>query len=294
MNRIPKRVDKTVKSIYPRKIPYIFMQNSSDDLVSDEIAQNIHNFINTNPEYTYMFFDDDDSRAFILENFPREVINAFDELVPGAYKSDLFRYCFMYINGGVYLDINKTFAKNLKSVIDDDYDFISCIDRYAKFNYGLWQAILASPPGTSLMRECIKEVVANVQNKYYGINGLSPTGPLLIGNVFKRLYESGPLNPGIYFLGTDRIKLFIHDPYEYKIWDDNKNLIIFTDTHTRNSQQKIWDSKSKLHYSKLYIDHKIYMSEFRMIKNQLAYLNLTILMLFSVFIALYMASLRNK
>ena len=46
-----------------------------------------------------MFFDDNDSREFIAKNFPEEVLNAFDELTPGAYKSDLFRYCFMYIMG---------------------------------------------------------------------------------------------------------------------------------------------------------------------------------------------------
>ena len=174
---IPKIVERTIIINQPRKIPYIFMQNSSENLLSPDIAKNIFQFIAINPEYTYMFFDDKDSREFIVKNFPKDVLNAFDDLEPGAYKSDLFRYCFMYIVGGVYLDINKMFTVSLNDLIGRDYDFITCIDMNAHIQYGLWQAILASPPKSRLMMDCIIGVVKNVKDKYYGSGPLEPTGP---------------------------------------------------------------------------------------------------------------------
>ena len=33
-----------------------------------------------------------------------DVLNAYDSLIPGAYKADLFRYLVLYREGGVYLD----------------------------------------------------------------------------------------------------------------------------------------------------------------------------------------------
>ena len=44
-------------------------------------------------------------RDFIAKHFSEEVVYTFDKLKPGAYKADLWRYCVMYITGGIYLDI---------------------------------------------------------------------------------------------------------------------------------------------------------------------------------------------
>ena len=292
---IPKRVERKIILNQIRKIPFIFMQNSSENLLSPNIAKNIFQFIDANSSYTYIFFDDKDSRLFIMNNFPKDVLDAFDELAPGAYKSDLFRYCFMYIIGGVYLDINKTFMINLDNLIDRDYDFITCIDRDADVNYGLWQALLASPPKTLLMMECIKAVVKNVKNKYYGSSPLEPTGPQLIGKIFKSIYGSTPFKAGIYTLKDENIKLIILKEGN-KAFDEYENTIIYTDQLSRNMQQQIWNTKEKIHYGELYKMHKIYNSEFNFLKNNLlysSYLNICILILFVIFIAIYLASL-NK
>ena len=58
-----------------------------------------------NPEFEHYLYDDDDCRNFISKHFDEEVVEAFDLLIPGAYKSDLWRYCILYVTGGIYLDI---------------------------------------------------------------------------------------------------------------------------------------------------------------------------------------------
>jgi mannosyltransferase OCH1-like enzyme len=58
-----------------------------------------------NPDFIHHLFDDDDCRNFIKDNFPEDVLYAYDTLIPGAYKADLWCYCILYKKGGIYLDI---------------------------------------------------------------------------------------------------------------------------------------------------------------------------------------------
>ena len=69
------------------------------------MRKSVNKLIKNNPEFTHYLYDDDDCRKFIKNNFPSNVVNAFDKLIPGAYKADLWRYCVLYIHGGIYLDI---------------------------------------------------------------------------------------------------------------------------------------------------------------------------------------------
>ena len=244
---IPKRIGRKKEGIM-RKIPYILMQTGPSNLVYDKLGQKILAFIDSNPEYNYMFFDDNDSREFICKNFEKEVLDAYDSLIPGAYKADLFRYCFMYIKGGVYIDINKDFIITLNEFIDQDYDFVSCIDRYENKEYAIWQAILLSPPKTELMIKCIDEIVHNVNTNYYGPHPLCPAGPTLIGKVFKDVYKKIAEEPGIHVINDQLIKLIILDPMGNKTFDKENNVISTTDFEVKNTQNILWASKGKLHY----------------------------------------------
>ena len=49
----------------------------------------------TNPIFEHHLFDDNDCREFIKNNFPEVVLQAYDGLIPGAYKADLWRYCIL-------------------------------------------------------------------------------------------------------------------------------------------------------------------------------------------------------
>ena len=65
----------------------------------------IDNLQTCNPELEYFLFDDNDCIEFIKTHFENDVVDAYYRLIPGAYKADLWRYCVMYIEGGIYIDI---------------------------------------------------------------------------------------------------------------------------------------------------------------------------------------------
>ena len=110
---------------------------------------------NMHPNFEYFLFDDDDCRNFIIKHFDNNVIEAFDSLIPGAYKADLWRYCVLYINGGIYLDI--------KYKCINGFNFIELTEKEPLcsicFNEQIQYAII--PCGHTFCTTCIKRHVVN-------------------------------------------------------------------------------------------------------------------------------------
>jgi mannosyltransferase OCH1-like enzyme len=134
-----------------------------------------------NPEFTYYLYDDDMCRNFIKDNFDDEIVYTFDKLKPGAYKADLWRYCILYIKGGIYLDIKYYCVNNFKLVelTDKEYFVKDKVNGYKIKKAGIYQALLSCLPKNNILLECIKQIVYNVKHNLYLDNPLCPTGPHL-------------------------------------------------------------------------------------------------------------------
>ena len=71
------------------------------------LMENNYNMLkNNNKELNFQLYDEDDCKQFINQYFDKNVYNAYNNLVPSSYKSDLWRYCILYVNGGTYIDIH--------------------------------------------------------------------------------------------------------------------------------------------------------------------------------------------
>lgn len=71
-----------------------------------------------NPEYTMYLYDDDEIDSFIRLNFEERIYAAFSKLKNGAARADFWRYCVLYKNGGIYLDIDSEILRPLNELID--------------------------------------------------------------------------------------------------------------------------------------------------------------------------------
>jgi mannosyltransferase OCH1-like enzyme len=133
-----------------------------------------------NPEFSFELYDNDDCRNFIQTNFHTDVLFAFDNLMPGAYKADLWRYCILYLNGGIYIDIKLTCENGFKLIeLVNDEHFVK--DRIKPLS--IYTTIMVCKKGNKLLIDGIQKIVENVKNKYYGTNPLEPTGPLMLGKI---------------------------------------------------------------------------------------------------------------
>jgi len=139
-----------------------------------------------NPELEYYLFDEDDCLQFIKHHFTDDVVNAFIKLVPGAYKADLWRYCVIYIHGGVYLDIKYQCIDGFKliDIMDKERFVLERPNHWKPESYGIYNALIIAKPKNPIFLDCIKRIVKNTQTNYFGFNELYPTGPGLVGDLY--------------------------------------------------------------------------------------------------------------
>lgn len=202
LDQTPREEPKT-----EQEIPRIIYQTMKSRKVPASMKKAIDTWIDLNPEYEYQYFDDQRCREFIRVNFDTRVLNAYDTLVPGAFKADLWRYCILYLQGGVYVDVDMVAILPLKEIIEPDDEFISVRDHDPN---AIFNAFIACKPQHPFLKEMIDYVVNSVETRYYGRSCLDPTGPLGFGKVLQGMLDID----GIF--KTDTIKT---EKYNLKLLD---------------------------------------------------------------------------
>ena len=184
-------------SLYPNKlpencnfeIPNNIFQTWETKKLPPLMFNSINNIKNNNPRFNYFLFDDNDCREFIRNNFPICVLNAYNRLIPGAYKADLWRYCILYKKGGIYMDIKYQPINGFKlfNLLEKEH-WTKDINENNVYN-----AIMVCKAGNPILLEAIVQICKNVKNKYYGEGYLDPTGPGLLSKYFnseeKKLFD---------------------------------------------------------------------------------------------------------
>ena len=160
-----------------------------------------------NPEWDYQLFDNSRQRAMIETYFHSDVLIAYDALVPGAYQADLWRYCVLYLYGGVYADIKLHARMPMPSLLSHDETWLVSCDAYnpqrGAFQGYLYQAFLVARARHPVLRHAIAMVVDRVQLGYYGTDPLLPTGPGLLGQALNAALcrpFNAPHHPGVFEL----------------------------------------------------------------------------------------------
>ena len=226
--------------ISEQKIPLNIYQTWIDKNLEPGMISAIIKIIKNNPEFNYFFFDDKDCRDFIIKYFPIEVLDAYDRLIPGAYKADLWRYCILYIHGGIYLDIKYEPIDNFKFInfIDKEYFVKDRDGHWIDNQIGIYNAFMITFPKNKILLDCINQIVKNVHDFFYGHNSLYPTGPGLLGSYFDPLTE---------------FDFKFSDCAKYILFKNDKVLQVYD--KYRAEQLKY---QSKTHYTFLWRTKKIY------------------------------------
>lgn len=168
-----------LKSEYNCIIPCDIYQTWYTKDLPEKMRERVDLLKSQNPKFNHYLFDDNDCREFIKNNFRQDVLEAYDSLIPGAYKADLWRLCVLFINGGIYMDIKLVCVNGFRLIeLTEQNHFVK--DRPAN---SIFNTLIASQKGNMFLFKAIRRIVSNVKNKYYGSSPLSPTGPELLGAV---------------------------------------------------------------------------------------------------------------
>lgn len=165
-----------------REIPLKIYQTWKTKNLPEKMHESVNRLKEKNPEFEYNLFDDNECYEFIKANFNDGVAEAYNKIIPGAYKADLWRYCVLYVNGGVYLDIKYSNVGDfrLKELTDKEY-FMADLDESGS---GIYNAFMICKAGNPKLRKAIEMVTKNVGEELYGDGCLSPTGPVLLRKCF--------------------------------------------------------------------------------------------------------------
>ncbi len=156
-----------------RSVPY-YMKKHIEDL---QVAH---------PEFTIYVYSHAESREYIQRCYPAEVVAAYDSLIPGADKSDLFRYCKLYRDGGVYMDIKFVVHKPLMEMIRES-SFQAVRDDQREVPGCVCNGFLISPPKNEVFARCIEIIVENCKRRDYSASALHISGPCVLGKVITQV-----------------------------------------------------------------------------------------------------------
>ena len=154
-----------------------------------------------NPGYKIDFSLDIDCIQFLNNNFGEEIGNLFKRIPKGMYKADLWRLCKLYVEGGVYADVDLVPHVPINSLIKDNHTFYTALAVNRK---SCFQAIIITTVKNPLVLACI---FSFIRNKPWTI-GNGPTFDMY--NVLKKIlgYYTGLRHDRVY--KTNLVKININ------------------------------------------------------------------------------------
>ena len=178
--------DRIIVPKYPLVLPEVTETNERPNVIYQRwqtkklppnLQENLTKLIDVNYGFKHELYDDTDCRKFIMKEFPPQVLYAYDSLIPDSCKEDLWKYCILYLYGGIYQDI--------KLAPIDSFSFYNVISEKQYFCYdtdtnNISPTIIICLPGNVIMKNCIETIYLNVITKMYGKSELDPTGANLI------------------------------------------------------------------------------------------------------------------
>lgn len=201
----------------------------------------IFNSETTSPEFKYYFFGNTNCRKFLKNNFDSKVLNAYDTLLPGAYKADLFRLCALYILGGIYLDHKNVCNVDLNEIISNQEFLLVNDTHYENINNMIYNGCMVFEKNHSTCEKAIVLMVEKINNR-----------EIIQDEPFADL-QFGPTFFSKHFKFSDEIKkkkFYFYVPG--KIIDSGKEKTLI---HTFYSSYK-FDTTN--HYSRMFLRNEIY------------------------------------
>ncbi len=108
------------------------------------------------PGFVHAYFSDRECMRFLARHYGRAYAQKFRTLQKGPHKADFFRYCYLYVHGGVYMDIDMEPKVRISEVMAGvpPGTLITCLESN---RMGIFQAFIAAPPKHPVFKTLIAE-----------------------------------------------------------------------------------------------------------------------------------------
>ena len=153
-----------VKKSVDNDIPLVIHQTYSNlTKIPSKVYENIKRFA---PLHKHVVYDDLAALTFLQNNFSENVSRAFQLLLLGAHKADLFRYAVLYIVGGIYLDIKTELLEDVSntfSIFSKDTIITVLSQKRAE----MYQGVIAAAPRQPIFLFLIDAILQSGSSPLY-------------------------------------------------------------------------------------------------------------------------------
>ena len=118
-----------------------------------------------NPDWEYKYVSAKEREDFVLNNFNEDWYKIYKSYNSNIFKANLWRYLCLYINGGIYVDLDMLCKQPLNKWIDSELDFIVFQDPP---NEGYTESIFASSKNNLFLNNLLEEIKTqyNLKKEY--------------------------------------------------------------------------------------------------------------------------------
>ena len=164
------------------KIPKIIMQTWIDNDIPDKWKCSPKSIKKMMPDWEYVLMTDKDNRKFVKKHFP-DFLKYYDGFPHNIQRADAIRYMWLYVNGGIYMDLDFEVLHPIDSLFTSDID----VYLVSSSNIGsyLTNSFMASKPGCKLWLDCIEAMKKPLPFYCAGkhLVVMNSTGPIMLTNV---------------------------------------------------------------------------------------------------------------
>lgn len=167
----------------PRKMMITWKSTNPED-IPDEWKEGYDSIFIHMPHWEVIFMDDDDNRRLIETYFP-DYLLTYDSFPYNIQRIDAVRYAWLYLNGGIYKDMDLTILKPLDPLFQSDAElFLIASGNISGY---LTNSLMASKPKCSIWLKMMEHTTLPPPNwaltKHWVV--MTTTGPIGLNTVVK-------------------------------------------------------------------------------------------------------------
>ncbi len=169
-------------------LPKIIMQTWKTRTIPPDWVPSVESIHRYMPDWKYTLMTDADNRVFVSQHFAH-FLPYYDAFEYPIQRADAIRYCWLYVNGGLYMDLDIEILKPLDPLFADDAEVY--LVPSGNLRACLTNAFMASQPGAQLWLDCIEEMKKPAPwwavGKHFTV--MATTGPMMLNRVATRYKE---------------------------------------------------------------------------------------------------------
>jgi mannosyltransferase OCH1-like enzyme len=199
-----------------------------DDSLPDDVAPMVNSWAALNPDAHYRRFNEANAAELIEREYGPRVLAAYRACRLPAMRSDIFRFCALHAEGGLYVDVGFTCIKPAKEFLPDrGRGLLLLRPKPLPTATTRWNI----PTGfmffrhrhDPLLETVLQQIVSNIEQRS-GNNAWRVTGPAAITDLYTRVCNNtGPnVFEGIKILEWDAVyELMVMERPAYKSAPDH-------------------------------------------------------------------------